>query len=842
MGENLVAGILKNIETLATVNANQNVSILTGINKTNTILSKEIGKELTKQTKLLQEIAKGLVKGTGGSSSISIFNSSGTKSFGKMFKKRGGKALQKMALGMDKFADATKKFVDAINELDEKKFETFSALFDMGKKILLFSLAILLAGPLLAIGILTTMPFLALWVLFFKWLGTMTKGLKRAAKALMFISASVLAIVLSIAISALLISKLGWKPILMVMGTLIGVAIAFNIISAIDGGAKDGAKSMLFLALTTAIVIVILILSADYLEKVGLSSFLIVIGVLLAVSLVFMLISLVSEKSNKGAISMIFLAIATALVVGIIYFVSEMVGDIEKFKTTAIIIGVVLIGLALVFVIAGLLKSQIMFGALAMFLVAIVVGIIAFSLVKVQQAKVSWETIGILSAFIVGMGVAFGAAGLVAPFIALGGAAMLIVAGAIWVFTDSLAKFTKAEWSTEKTEMLANTIVSLVGAVKAAFDDFGIADFARMFAGVKLLSNLGNALSAFAEGVGAFATLELSEVIQEGEGENAKFTVKKKGSIDPAAISSNISLLLQEVTKPLIDFGAANSDGGGWFSDGFLGTGIKLLGNLGNALGNFALGLSFFGTMETVKFDEKGVVIPGSQKPIDVLAIGTGISAIIGSITKPLIALGENDDMDDGIERLEELASPMFKFAESIAILDKTKMTSSKFVNAFYWPITYAAMALSSKAFKGIDADKAEDVGDIIESMVSSISDLDGKGEGIGKMFIDMKSSINGMDLKKLTKLNSLTENLADFADSMNGNFGDLEAVLEKLKDAIAEMNGIEVGSASATATAAPVTQSETKMDLSPLLAELELVTDTLRAGIDVNIQNTSFS
>ena len=55
MGENLVAGILKNIETLATVNANQNVSILTGINKTNTILSKEIGKELTKQTKLLQE-------------------------------------------------------------------------------------------------------------------------------------------------------------------------------------------------------------------------------------------------------------------------------------------------------------------------------------------------------------------------------------------------------------------------------------------------------------------------------------------------------------------------------------------------------------------------------------------------------------------------------------------------------------------------------------------------------------------------------------------------------------------------------------------------------------------
>ena len=35
MGENLVAGILKNIETLASINANQNISILTGIKKTN---------------------------------------------------------------------------------------------------------------------------------------------------------------------------------------------------------------------------------------------------------------------------------------------------------------------------------------------------------------------------------------------------------------------------------------------------------------------------------------------------------------------------------------------------------------------------------------------------------------------------------------------------------------------------------------------------------------------------------------------------------------------------------------------------------------------------------------
>jgi len=57
MGENLVAGILKNIERLANVNIQQNVAILTSIKKTNLILSREIGKELQKQTKLLQSIA-----------------------------------------------------------------------------------------------------------------------------------------------------------------------------------------------------------------------------------------------------------------------------------------------------------------------------------------------------------------------------------------------------------------------------------------------------------------------------------------------------------------------------------------------------------------------------------------------------------------------------------------------------------------------------------------------------------------------------------------------------------------------------------------------------------------
>tara|TARA_Y100001937_G_C7135556_1_gene339792 strand:- start:3329 stop:5851 length:2523 start_codon:yes stop_codon:yes gene_type:complete len=835
MGENLVAGILKNIETLANVNANQNVAILTGIKKTNTLLSDQIGKELSKQTKLLESILDAFAKGTS-SNSFSIFGSSGTKSFAKMFKKGGGKALQAMALGMDKFADATKKFVDAVNELDEKKFDKFVMLFDMGKKILLFSLSIVIAIPFLIVGLLAIL-ILKLWVNFFKFLAEKTKDLKKGAKALLFISGAILGIVLSIAIAGLILSKLGFGPVLLVIGTLLAVAIAFSMISAVDKSAKSGAKSMIFLALTVGIVIGLIVLSKFIMDKITIGGVLLVFGVLVGIALVFMLIGLVKSKTNKGAMSMIFLAIATAIIVGILIFITKI--SLKRFAAAALMVGVIMIGLAIVFVIAGALKGQILGGALAMLLVSAVVAVITFSLIKFQEANVTGTSVAILSAFIVGMGVAFGVAGLAAPFILAGGAAMLVVAGAIFVFTASLGNFSKAEWTEDKTEILSGAIVSLVTAIKDAFSDFGLADFARMFAGVKLLSNLGNALSAFAQGIGSFANLELSEVVQEGEGENAKFTVKTKGAINPAAISSNIALLLQEVTKPLKDFGAENSDGGGWFSEGNLGTGIGLLGKLGNALGSFALGMSFFGNMKVVEFDDKGKVVPGSEKGIDIGKIGTGITTMLNALTDPLTKLGENGDIEDGIEYLGTLASPMESFANAISTLSKVKIDSAKLEETFTKPLTSIIKTFTDSDFEKMDEDKVENLFEGIESFAESVEKMKGSAsKDIGKMFVDMKESINGMNLPKLTKLNSLAENLAKFAEAMDGSFGDLEAVLEKLKDAIAEMNGIEISSAGTT-TAGPVTQTQEKIDLGPLLSELEEVTSTLRSGLDVNVTNS---
>ena len=58
MGENLVAGILKNIEIMSNINLNHNIAIITSINKTNILLSDKIGKELALQSDLLKNIAQ----------------------------------------------------------------------------------------------------------------------------------------------------------------------------------------------------------------------------------------------------------------------------------------------------------------------------------------------------------------------------------------------------------------------------------------------------------------------------------------------------------------------------------------------------------------------------------------------------------------------------------------------------------------------------------------------------------------------------------------------------------------------------------------------------------------
>ncbi len=92
--------------------------------------------------------------------------------------------------------------------------------------------------------------------------------------------------------------------------------------------------------------------------------------------------------------------------------------------------------------------------------------------------------------------------------------------------------------------------------------------------------------------------------------------------------------------------------------------------------------------MKVVEFDDKGKVVPGSEKGIDIGKIGTGITTMLNALTDPLTKLGENDDIEDGIEYLGTLASPMESFANAISTFSKVKIDSAKLEETFTKPLT----------------------------------------------------------------------------------------------------------------------------------------------------------
>lgn len=796
MGENLVAGILKNIETLANVNYQQNISILTSIKKTNTILSKEIGKELQKQTKLLQSITEALTKSNGGNS-FSIFGSSGTKDFSKLFSKKGDKTLTKMALGMDKFAIATKKFVEAINELDTEKFTLFTSIFDMGKKILKFALIIALSGPLLAIGLLTTLPLLVAWVMFFNWVGSSSKRIKKGAKMLMYMAISTGVIALTVIMTAY------------ALGDPIKTLMAFTLVA----------------------------------------------GSLLILSAAFLLISLASKPLKTGAKIMLFMAISTAILVAIVVVASMMIGSP---KDTLIAFGLMagsILILALSFVLIGMFKSNILSGSIAMIIASVALGIIIFSMIQFTKAKISWEDIGKIGAIVAGLGGAMALAGVASVFIGLGAGVMLLAGSALYIITESLINFKKAEWTKQNSENLESAMSSIVNSFVNVFENISYSDMMQMMAGSVLLGSIGNSLSALAEGLLAFANGEQPHWEEQSDGTMKVVGTKPLGK----DLGKRVGITLESMLEPLVGKpGSDGSDsilgrlgaGSGLIFDGPIGNGIDLLGRLGNSLGNFALGVQGWADLKIPVYEMKDgklqVVKYNEISKTFAQDVGNNIKAMVKSLTEPLEFLGSksggwfsSSDYENGIEKLGELGEPLANLAKGVEIFAGMDIDTNKVKSVISATIDSFVMALSKDSLKGLDEKKGKKVLDGFNYFANAVEKMKGgETEKVGSMFVSIKDSINDMDLKKLNKLTTLAQHLSKFAENMKGSFGDLEDVLDKLVDVIAEMNGVEIKSTpqSNNNTNAP---GEVKIELQPLVLQLEEIHNTLLSGIEVDVKES---
>lgn len=877
-------GILKKIETQIEFSNNLNINLITSVKKTNEILSKDVAKELRIHTGLLKGIIGVLSKSSKNESKGDKSGKGVTKFLGKLTDDKSSTNLEKANGSLVKITSTVKEFVNAINELDEKKFDKFVSLFSLGKQILLFALAVLLAAPMLLIGSLVTLPILFLWIKLFEYIGKSEKDVFKGTKTLMYLASSVAIIVLTVVLAAFVLGNPAnlLNAFLLVSFSMLLVVGAFMLISLISKPAESGGKTMLFLALTTVVVVGTILMVTYMLSKMTddtkdnlWGAFGLVIGSMLGVAIAYSIIN--SQKSNliQGGMTMLFLGIVTVIIVGLIIGVSYLLLDLQKksgeqdtstFGIVAGAVGIVVISLLAVAgatAIIGSMSGQLIPGAAGMILVAGAMLIYAFALKKFVESGVTGDDILLLTGSLTAVSLVATLLGnpFTVAFTLAGAGSLILISGALYVFTNSLVNFSKSDWNETKTENLTTTVSTIVNSIKDVFSDFSLKDFAKTLAGVGLLGGIGNSLSALGKGLSHFANLEMVKYIQNDKGELIVDPNSSPQAIDPKAIGNGIKAML----APLIDKDSVLYELGkteGTFFAGPVGKGIALLGKLGNAIGNFAKGLINMAELRIPAYDENGFIIEGkftSLKPTFADDVGNSIKMMVKSLTGPLEDLGKKDggwfsstNFEKGLDMLGKLGEPLNQLVNVIKAFSSEKLDTTKIeptLTGLFKPLNSFFTSTNLKKF---DVGKGSKVLALSTGYIEKLTNLK-KPEDISKMFVDVSSSINKIDLKKLEKLNSLARNLSNFAKEMSGNFTELSKVLEQLTEALGNLD-LDKGSVSIPQVSSAQNAINTannnnstgsannqeKLDITPIVKELKSILTTLQGGIEVETKNNN--
>jgi len=435
-------------------------------------LDKDILKELKTQTKLLEQIA------TKSGDPLTAVKAGIAKAKGEVEKlTEGGKALSALGIGakelgiglmiltlvpakvMTKFTNFVVGIASAFDRVDVDKLKKGGeaintmgdAVWNFTKKIAFSSLLILPFIPVLPVLMLT------IWGVgwFVSKVGQM-KGIKEGSKALKDIGSGLIGFGVGITALALasliIIAKPMVLPVMFLTLVLVGGAIA--LLGMVAGPLKKGSKALKDTGIglaSFAIGVGVFALVATFIPwetipKMGL--IILVVGGALAIIGVF------AKHIHKGSIA---LAIAggalIALSVGLLVFnyAVSTLGTEGLLMMTG-----VLIGIAVVFGVAGALLPMMLAGANALAmagvaLIALAVGLLAFN--YAVSTIGSMEEVGKMALAIGGISLAFAAAG-AASLLILPGAIALAVAGVALILLSAGLVLFSLVWSMDSTKNL----------------------------------------------------------------------------------------------------------------------------------------------------------------------------------------------------------------------------------------------------------------------------------------------------------------------------------------------------------------------------------------------------
>ena len=539
--------------------------------------------------------------------------------------------------------------------LDEKQLEKVQMLGDVGKSILFLVGSLALASVLMPFALKAIIPTLVIVGAFVlitallpekkvQELKTFGEGLLQVALGL-GATIAVLALVSFIAGPAL-------KGTLVAIAVIAGIGLAFYILEQfkIMDKIEDGAKGLLFAAgaiLGLGIALALFDIITPPLDV--LLNIAMVVG---AVGLMFGIVGIFDKQIYGGARALAFASLSIFVLGLALLFFTKVIGanmggqDVVNSFVPLLLIGAI----AAAFGLAGVFKSQIMGGAVALLVGGISLVVISAGLVLMKKAlgDKPFMTLGAILATIGGLGLVFAAAGIpvVAGFIALGAGALIVAGVAMITIGAGLLVMSKAfDKSKKMLEPGDNGKPGLVNLLTAIGD--GMVMYPWTAAGILLgagaLTGAGIALITIGAGLTKF-----SKIIESG--------------VDLGKLGADISLMIGTLAVPFQRIGAGEEmevlgadgkktfvkfggGGGGFFGLGGsnpVAMGISSVLNMGKALSNIAGGVQNMAMLKfPTGFDKDGK--PTAYQTIGGDAFNKVIKntmLMVGSLAVPFAKIG----------------------------------------------------------------------------------------------------------------------------------------------------------------------------------------------------------
>ena len=517
----------------------------------------------------------------------------------------------------------------------KKTAKGLSAILDLAKGILLFSLSMivfLLVSPIVMLG--TLMFGLTIRLLMFV-MGASGKGAKKNARAMRSILKLAQGILL-FALAMVLVTAI--FPIVILGAIFFAVALfIINMGLKMIGSKRSqkGVRALLGTVLAIALMALVFYLASSVLTWEGIGMVLVMLA---GVALVMYAAGKFSKGIMKGAIAVGAASIPVIILsFAMLIWKTANVGweDIGMLAATLAVIALIgaLVGIPPVF-------GFVIAGSAALIVASGAVLVLATGMAIWTAAKVKMEDTGILGATLLMLGVEFGLLGLASPFIIIGAAAMIVASAALLPITMSLSIFKKAKWNGKEDN---DNLSGALGAVVNGF--LGGPMPGGLFAAIK-----------FAAKAAARAVLLLITVPPMLLAAAALFPISlallnfKKANFGPKD-SANMEFAIGAVIRAFSLPGDTDRQKkmGIYVSPWNLMMGIMSLKNAGTTLVSLAEGIQAFANLTVPIYEfneEKGelqIVDKRQMNKGDFDKAAYGMGKVISAIAEPFAMVGKLD-------------------------------------------------------------------------------------------------------------------------------------------------------------------------------------------------------